>query len=52
MKKAGLLARLEQVAISSELKEIEDGTMLTVLDLLLDYIGDADIRAAADKVVM
>ena len=52
MKKSTLLSSLEQVKANAELKEIENGTMLKLLDLLLDYVNDKDIRDAVEAVPM
>lgn len=52
MKKSTLLNVIEQVKADAELKEIEQGTMLKLLDLLLDYVNDADIRKAVEEVPM
>lgn len=50
MKKQSLLNLIEQVKNDAELKEIEDGTKLKLLDLLLDYINDPDVRGAIESV--
>lgn len=52
MKKSSLLNLISQVKNDAELKEIESGTILKLLDLLLDYVNDADIRKAVDEVPM
>lgn len=50
MKKQSLLNLIEQVKTDAELKEIDGGTRLKLLDLLLDYINDPDVRKAVDEV--
>ena len=50
MKKHGLLARLEQLRLEAEDKELEEITKVTLLDLLLDYINDPQIREAVEKI--
>lgn len=50
MKKHSLLAQIKQVRDDAELKEIENGTMLKLLILLVDYINDPDIKEACDEV--
>lgn len=52
MKKSTLLNNIEQVRLNAELKEIENGTMLKLLDLILDYVNDKDIRDAIEAVPM
>jgi len=52
MKKHSLLNQLEQVKNDAELKEIEHGTMIKVMILLLDYINDPDIEKAVNEVPM
>ncbi len=52
MKKAGLLNLLAQIQAQSELEEIIDLRPVQVLDLILDYLNDKDIREAVEKVVM
>lgn len=50
MKKHSLLLQIEQIKNDAELKEIESGTMLKLLILLVDYINDPDVKAACDGV--
>lgn len=50
MKKSSLLSLIEQIKSDAELKEIDGGTQLKLLDLLLDYVNDADIRKAVEEV--
>lgn len=50
MKKSGLLARLEQLRLEGEDKELEEITKTTLLDLLLDYINDPQIREAVERI--
>lgn len=50
MKKSSLLNQIKLVKDDAELKEIEQGTMLKLLDLLLDYLNDKDIRDAIEEV--
>lgn len=52
MKKSTFLSSVEQIRVNAELKEIENGTMLKLLDLLLDYVNDKDIRDAVEAVPM
>lgn len=52
MKKSTLLNSIELIRQDAELKEIEQGTMLKLLDLLLDYVNDKDIRDAIEGVLM
>lgn len=52
MKKSTLLNNIELIRQDAELKEIEQGTMLKLLDLLLDYLNDKDIRDAMEGVPM
>lgn len=52
MKKSTLLNNIELIKQDTELKEIESGTMLKLLDLLLDYVNDKDIRDAVEEVPM
>ena len=52
MKKSSLLSLIDQIKSDAELKEIENGTMLKLLDLLLDYVNDKDIRDAVEAVPM
>lgn len=52
MKKAGLLNLLAQIQAQSDLEEIDNLRPLQVLDLILDYLNDKDIREAVDKVSM
>lgn len=52
MKKNSLLNLLKQARDNAELKEIEQGTMMQVMILLLDYINDPDIQKAVDEILM
>lgn len=52
MKKSTLLNNIELIKLDAELKEIESGTMLKLLDLLLDYVNDKDVRDAIEAVPM
>lgn len=52
MRKLGLLNRLEQIAAQSENEEIDDLRPIQVLDVLLEYINDFDVRKAVDEVLM
>lgn len=52
MKKQGLLNLLKQVKNDTELKEIDQGIMMQVMILLIDYINDPDIKAAVDDIPM
>lgn len=50
MKKSSLINQIAQVKLNAELKEIENGTIMKLLDLLLDYVNDKDIRDAIEEV--
>jgi hypothetical protein len=50
MKKASLLNRIEQIRVHAEDNEITELTKIELLDLLLDYINDGDIRSVIDEV--
>lgn len=50
MKKASILSLLKQVKDDAELKEIENGTMMKILILLLQYINDPDIEEAVNDI--
>lgn len=52
MKKQSLLNLLKQAKDNAELKEIEQGTMMQVLILLLEYVNDPDIKQAIDDIPM
>lgn len=56
MKKSGLLSSLETLRIQSETMEVTEDrnaiVSLRLIDILLDYIGDKEIREAADEVVL
>lgn len=52
MKKHTLLHEIELVRNDAELKEIEQGTILKLLILLLEYINDSDIEKAVNEVTM
>lgn len=52
MKKHSLLNLLKQVKDDAELKEIDQGIMMQVMVLLIDYINDPDIREAIDDIPM
>lgn len=52
MKKQGLLNLIKQIAAQSEKEEIDDLRPIQVLDIILDYINDIDIRKAVDEVLM
>jgi len=50
MKKSGLLASLAQLKVKAEDEEINDINRLKILDLLLDYINDPQIRVAVEEI--
>ena len=52
MKKSSLLSLLKQVKEDTELKEIDQGTVLKILSLLIDYVNDPDIEAAINDIPM
>ena len=43
---------IKQVKDDAELKEIEQGTMLRVLILLLEYVNDPDIEKEVNEISM
>lgn len=52
MTMTSLLARLEQIQLDQEAKEIESMTKLQVIDALLDYIGNKTIRDAVEAILL
>lgn len=52
MKKSSLLARLEQLRLTTEDNELEDIYKLAVIDTLLDYINDNTIREAVEDIAL
>lgn len=52
MKKAGLLSLLEQMRAEQEGETSAEPeiVMMTLIDVLLDYINDPQIRAAVDEI--
>ena len=52
MRKAGLLNLLKQIRGQSEVEEIDNLRPIQVLDVLLDYINDPEVREAVDEVLM
>lgn len=50
MKKSSLLNLLKQTKEEADLKEIENGTLLKILILLLEYINDPDIEEAVNDI--
>lgn len=50
MKKAGLIALLGQLKIKADEEEINDINRIKIVDLLLDYINDPQIRAAVEEI--
>jgi len=52
MRKIGLLNLLNQIAARAEEEEIDDLRSMEVLDVILDYINDPEIRDAVDEILM
>lgn len=52
MKKSTLLNRLEQIRLQAEDEEIKAMRPLEILDLVLEYVNDKDIRDAIEAVPM
>lgn len=50
MKKTSLLALLAQLKIKADDEEINDINRLKIVDLLLDYINDPQIREAVEEI--
>ncbi|HWY36089.1 MAG TPA: hypothetical protein VNX68_15700 [Nitrosopumilaceae archaeon] len=50
MKKASLLFQLQELKTQMEDEEIKEITKIKILDLLLDYINDVDIRGAVEDI--
>lgn len=50
MKKSGLIALLAQLKVKAEDEEINDINRLKIVDLLLDYINDPQIREAVEEI--
>lgn len=50
MTKSTLLNEIKAVKADAELKEIEGATVIKLLDLVLDYVNDRDIRGAVEEV--
>lgn len=50
MTKSSVLARLGQMKARAEAEEMTDLTAKMILDTLLDYINDSQIRAAVDEI--
>lgn len=50
LKKTNVLARLTQIKQRAEEEEMTDLTAKVILDLLLDYLNDAEIREAVDEI--
>jgi len=49
MKKSGLLYSLENLKVRQE-EEVKYITSLEIIDLLLDYINDLEIRKAVEEI--
>lgn len=50
MKKSGLLSLLAQMKAVAEDEEIKDIRKLQIMDHLLDYINDPEIREAVEAI--
>ena len=51
MRKAGLLARLCQIKALQD-EELEEIRAMEVIDVLLDYINDAQVREAVEEIAL
>jgi hypothetical protein len=52
LKKSSVLARLEQLRLTAEENEIQPVYLLAVIDTLLDYAGDPEIRAKVEEIAL
>ena len=52
MRKQELLNLVKQIQARSELEEINDLRSIQVLDVLLDYINDKEIREAVEEILL
>lgn len=52
MKKASLLARLEQLRLTVEDNELREIYRLAVIDTLLDYINDSMVREKVEQIAL
>ncbi len=52
MKKQELLKRIGQIKLEAEIGEVDPVWTLRLLDLLLDYVNDPDIRSNIEEVRM
>lgn len=50
MKKSGLLSVLSQMKDKAEDEELNDIRKMQIIDHLLDYIGDTEIRTAVEDI--
>lgn len=50
--KAGLLFRLEELRALAETDSIQPVYKDAILDVLLDYVGDAQIRAKVEEIAL
>lgn len=52
MKKSGVIALLQQLKAENETKAAEETelTPLRIIDVLLDYLNDPEIREAVDEI--
>lgn len=50
MKKSGLIALLGQMKIKADEEAINEINRIKILDLLLDYINDPQIRKAVEEI--
>jgi len=52
LKKSSVLARLEQLRLTVEANAIQPVYQLAVIDTLLEYIHDPDIRAKVEEIAL
>ena len=52
LKKSSVLARLEQLRLTVEENPIQPVYFLAVIDTLLEYNGDPDIRAKVEEIAL
>ena len=50
LKKSNVLSRLEQLRALAEVQKVSDLMAKKVLDLLLDYLNDPQIREAVERI--
>ncbi len=52
MKKSSVIARLEQLRLTVEDNPIQPVYLLAVIDTLLEYNGDPEIRAKVEEIAL